>query len=46
VTIGNAKVKPGRRTTISPGNRPRWRDTNGQKSAAEMNKIPRASRRV
>jgi hypothetical protein len=43
VTIGNTNVNPGRRTTTSPGSRPKYRDTTGHAIAASTSTIPTAA---
>jgi hypothetical protein len=40
VTIGKTNVNPGRRTTMSPGRRPKYRDTTGHAIAATTKRIP------
>jgi len=42
VTIGKTKVKPGRRTTTSPGNLPKYRETAGHATAARIRVAPAA----
>jgi len=46
VTIGNTNVNPGRRTTTSPGSRPRYFERIGQAIAATTNTIPTRKRSV
>jgi hypothetical protein len=40
VTIGNTNVKPGRRTTTSPGSLPKYRETIGHATAAATRTSP------
>jgi hypothetical protein len=40
VTIGNTNVKPGRRTTMSPGSLPKYRETTGHAIAARIRIAP------
>jgi hypothetical protein len=44
VTIGKTNVKPGRRTMMSPGRRPKYLETTGHAIAASTNRIPTVSR--
>jgi hypothetical protein len=46
VTIGKTNVNPGRRTTMSPGRRPKYFETIGQRIAIRSRTRPAARSRV